>query len=183
MRKKKRALVDVDGVLLDFLTPSFAIIEMLTGKQYKPSDLTTWDIFDTVGKQWEQAFFDVCNLPGFARRCQPLPGAVEGMRRLQEVAEVYIVTSPMNHNPTWTHERVLSLMEHFGIHHKKIVHTSAKYLCVGDVLVDDRPSNIEAWEAEHLNGTGLLWDQPYNRDSKAGFRVLDWDQVLKVLNP
>jgi 5'(3')-deoxyribonucleotidase len=175
---KPRVLVDVDGVLADFLTPALKIIERLTGRAYRPEEILRWDLFETIGKEWEQPFLALCNEPGFAASCPVLPGAQEGLRALQEVATVYIVTSPLNHNPTWTHERELWLHDHFGIHHKQIVHTSAKYLCLGDVIIDDRPKNITDWEAEHPDGLGLLWDAPWNRLDDVRFRARSWEEVV-----
>ena len=97
---RPRVLLDVDGVLADFLTPALAFVEKLTGKTYQEADMTTWDIFEVVGKEWEQPFFEACNRPGFAASLAVYPGAQEGVARLREVAEVYIVTSPLNHNRT-----------------------------------------------------------------------------------
>lgn len=176
-----RVLIDVDGVLADFLAPSLPILAGLTGRAWTVDDFKTWDLFDTVPREYEQAFFAAVNQPGWCRSIPVFPLAQEGVRVLREMAEVYIVTSPMNHVPTWTHEREGWLKEHFHIPHKKVVHTSAKYLCVGDVLVDDRPANIESWEEEHQDGLGLLWDQPYNRDYQARSRVSTWTEVIDVV--
>ena len=178
--RRPRVFLDVDGVLADFLTASIPILNDLTGKTWVEGDFKTWDIFETVPKLFEQIFFDAVNKVGWCRSLPAYEAALIGVPPLVESTDLFIVTSPMNHVPTWTYEREGWLHEHFGIHHKRVVHTSAKFLCIGDVLVDDRPSNIEAWEAEHPGGLGLLWDQPYNRTSTAGVRVSTWKQVQFV---
>lgn len=180
---RPRVLLDVDGVLADFLTPALDVIERLTGIRYDPAQITTWDIFDTVGKEWEQPFFEACNTRGFAASLSVYPGAQEGVTALREVAEVYIVTSPLNHNPTWTYERELWLKEHFGIPANRIVHTSAKFLCRGDALVDDRPHNIQRWNEEHPEKQGLLWDASWNRTETGLIRVLGWADLLTRVTP
>lgn len=179
--KRPRVLLDVDGVLADFLEASLTVIKNLSGKTYTIDDFKTWDLFETVPRAFEQPFYDAVNRPGWCRALQVYPGAIEGVRALRQVSDLYVVTSPLNHVPTWTHEREAWLHEHFGIPHKQVVHTSAKYLCLGDLLIDDRPANIEKWEAEHPNGRGLLWDQPYNHGSNAGIRVKDWNDVQKFV--
>ena len=180
---KPRVLLDVDGVLADFLTPSLGLIEKLTGRKYTVDEMVTWDIFEVVGKEWEQPFFEACNQPGFAASLDVYQGAKEGVARLHEIAEVYIVTSPLNHNPTWTHEREKWLKQHFDIPHNRVVHTSAKHLCIGDALIDDRPYNVQKWGYEHPAGTGLLWDAPWNRRDKVpGVRVHDWREANSIIS-
>ena len=179
--KQPRMLVDVDGVLADFLTPSLAILSDLTNRRWVSEDFRTWDLFDLIPRTFEKPFFDAVNQPGWCMNIPVYEGAVTGITRLRELTDLYIVTSPMNHVPTWTHEREKWLREHFSISHKRVVHTSAKFLCLGDFLVDDKPANIEAWEAEHAHGTGLLWDQPYNRSSEAGYRVQNWGDIQKAV--
>lgn len=179
--RKPRVLLDVDGVLADFLTPSFAILNRLSGLSHVAADLKEWDLFSLFPRTVEDAFYDECNKPGFCSSLPVLPGAVEFVAGLREVADVYIVTSPMNHNQTWTWERQQWLKQHFDVPHRHIVHTSAKYLCVGDVLIDDRPLNIEEWEREHAKGVGALWDAPYNKSSNTGMRVIGPHHALALV--
>jgi 5'(3')-deoxyribonucleotidase len=177
---RSRILLDVDGVLADFLTPAIVILRRLTGKPWTHQDMPTWDLFDVVGHEWEKRFFQECGRRGFAESLDVYAGAREGVAQLQQISDIYIVTSPMQHNPTWTYERESWLQKHFEIPASKVVHTSAKYLCRGDILVDDRPANVEKWIAQHPNGIGLLWDQPYNRSQTHLRRASSWQQVLDV---
>lgn len=180
--KRPRILIDVDGVLANFVQHSLPVLEELTGQAWKMEDFHAWDLFDTIDRKYEAPFFDAVNKLGWCRSIPVYPGAQEGIKAVQEVGEVYIVTSPMNHVPTWTHEREGWLKEHFGIPHKKVVHTSAKYLCIGDILLDDKPANIESWAKEHPRGLGLLWDQPYNRSQEVGRRVSTWAEVVSAVS-
>jgi len=179
--KRPRVLLDADGVLADFLGQSLDVLAEISGQKWHIDQFKTWDIFETVPSRYEKVFFETINQLGWCRSLPVYPEAVAGVTRLREIAEIYIVTSPMNHIPTWMFERERWVEEHFGIHHKKVVHTSAKYLCTADVLIDDRPANIQAWEREHPEGLGLLWDQPYNRGEEVGLRVQSWAQVHAVV--
>jgi 5'(3')-deoxyribonucleotidase len=179
--KLPRVLVDVDGVLADFLAPSLPLLKELTGKDWDLSEFHSWDIFDTVDRQFEDAFFDRINCLGWCRNIPVFEGAQEAMARVAELADVYVVTSPMNHIPTWMHEREQWLKAHFNISPKKVVHTSAKYLCTGDVLIDDKPANVDAWLNEQP-GIGILFPQPYNqRMASRGLRAKGWGDVIKVI--
>lgn len=179
---KPRVLLDVDGVLADFLTPSFAILNAITGLKHKPEDLREWDLFSLYPRTAESAFYDECNAPGLCAGLPIIPGAQAFVASLLQFADVYVVTSPMNHNRTWAWEREQWLQKHFDIPAKKVVHTSAKYLCLGDVLIDDKPSNIEAWERAHgPKGIGLLWDAPYNQGVEVGRRMLTPKHAIAFL--
>ncbi len=50
----------------------------------------------------------------------------------------------------------------------------------GDVLVDDKPSNVMAWEAQHPDGIGVVWAQPYNVDYP-GLRVAGWEALIRLV--
>lgn len=180
--KKPRVLLDVDGVLADFLQPAFTTLNTLAGTNHHPSQQVEWDVFSLFDEAAHgPSFFRACNQRGWCRSIPVYDGAKEGYAQLANVADVYVVTSPMNHNETWTHEREAWLLEHFGIPHKRIVHTSAKFLVKGDVLIDDKPSNVSDWLEHHPTGLGLLWDQTYNRQATAGVRVTSWAEALDRL--
>lgn len=46
-------------------------------------------------------------------------------------------------------ERTRWLVRHFDAKPSQIMHTSAKHLVRGDVLIDDKPTTIERWA--HVN--------------------------------
>jgi 5'(3')-deoxyribonucleotidase len=119
---------------------------------------------------------------GFARHLDVYPGAIDGVRRLQQIAEVYIVTSPWNSNPTWCHDREAWLERHFGIPHARVIHTSAKHLIAGDVLVDDKTSTCDQWRAAWPSGVAVLWSTLHNRrDLWDGPCTSDWDHLIEIV--
>lgn len=152
-----------------------------SGNSWVATDVRTWDIFQSIGDaELEEHVYKEIKKPGGCRTLGVLAGAQEGVKRLQELADVYIVTSPFNGSSTWVHERELWLEEHFGIHHKNIVHTKAKYLCAGDFFVDDRPENVWKWQ-EKNTGMALLWDLPCNRGVRNVRRVSSWHELYDLV--
>jgi len=109
-----------------------------------------------------RACYDLWQAPGFCRSFEPYSGAVEAIDALEEVMDVYIVTSPMR-SPTWVHERSEWLSEHFGIPRNRQVHTQAKYLVSGDLFIDDNPEHVKEWAEHNPRGMPVLWDRPYNQ--------------------
>ena len=183
LRTRPRVLLDADEVLADFQGSVLGIISRVTGKPVCPSDCKQWDFFSQFLQTPEhhaEAMSEV-GLPGFCASIAPLPGAQEGVARLREVADVYVVTSPFDSTP-WVQERYAWLWEHFQIPRKHVVFTSSKFLVDGDMLVDDRPENVINWKIAYPDRQALLWDIPNTRGQHPELdRVSSWDQVLDRL--
>lgn len=189
--RRLRVLVDADGVLGNFVGAFAAIIRRECGVEIGEHDVTGWDIFAAIRhrfddeKRWKLAK-NLCHTAafseGFHDLIEPYPGAVEGVRELEQHADVYIVTSPW-HGPFWTYERDAWLKTHFGIGRDRIVHTSAKHLCVGQALIDDRAENCQAWTDAHPSGIGILWDRPWNADADidGAVRMREWPAVVEMV--
>ena len=164
MGRARRVGIDVDGVLADLLTPGLALLSRWTGKEITPDHLQEWSFDNLIPEGRIGEFWEEMGSPGMCGSFEPYPGAVQGVKRLQEVCDVYIVTSALHTGKTWTYERDNWLMKHFGIPRSRIVHTQAKYTFYGMALVDDKPLNIELWAATHPGQLPVLWTQPYNKD-------------------
>lgn len=180
----KTILLDVDGVLCDFVSGYLTLVYEETGRQFEHHHVTQFDLKRALGLSDTESASVAQRVqqPGFCAGLAPLPGAVDGVRLLQEVADVYIVTSPWNSNPTWTHEREKWLAAHFGIHHSHVLHGSAKHLVVGDVFIDDRAETIVKWNAAHPGKTAVLWETPWNAGNAwPGVLTNDWTRVRTLV--
>lgn len=184
MNRKPRVLIDVDGVLADFLTGALKVINQVTDGCFIPSDVTQWDIFESLelNQEIEDKCYEVFKSKNYAQNLRPYCGAKETIATLKEIADVFIVTSPI-HSETWVHDRTEWLQNELGIGEKETVHTSAKYLISGDVLVDDRPENVRTWLEHNPSGVGILWGHSYNKDVDVGFRVENenWDTLISIV--
>lgn len=178
-QRRKRLLVDVDEVLADFQTPALEIAHRLTGKRLTPFDYEVWDMFTLFTEAEKRAIFEEIEKPGFCRTLLPRPGAIEAIREIQTLVDVYPVTSPF-HSLTWVHERNAWLQEHFGFKSSQVVHTSAKFLVLGDAFIDDNPSHVAAWQAEHPGGVPMLWHIENTRTMTEfdPLRVKTWGEVI-----
>ena len=181
MATRQRILLDVDGVLADFVSSALQVIERVTGKKPVPEVHHDWDMFKPYPKDVEDAFYREFKREGWCINLPVYPGARAGVDLLREYADVYYVTSPMSNAPYWAHERTLWLIRHFAANDRQVVHTNAKYVCVGDILVDDKIEHLQQWERHHPNGIPVLWDQPYNRKNTSYQRARTWQDVLTHL--
>lgn len=204
MTYKPTVLLDVDGVLADFISGALANLKRLFDIDGKHDHVINWHFETCFGLTSAQAkqLHDSWTEPGFCAGLPPYVGAVDGVNALREYANVYPLTAPFNSVP-WVSERDAWLGKHFGFSRKAITHTEAKYLVKGDVFVDDKTEHVIAWQAAHPQGVGILWAQPYNVDSvlpkpKAfalgavnaheftgpawdGLRTNDWSEVLAIV--
>jgi 5'(3')-deoxyribonucleotidase len=114
----------------------------------------------------------------------PYPGVVNAVSRLHQLVDVFAVTAPMKKSPRWTSDRDQWCEEVLGIPFERMVHTKAKYIFSGDMLVDDKPQNIEEWAEEHA-GVPVLWTQPYNKNhhfnpaiERRVVRTNSWEDII-----
>lgn len=183
--QRPTVLLDCDGVLSDFIGAVLPIVYVETGRYYEPHHVDRFDFCAALGLSDDEKRFvmrEISSREGFCHNLDVLPGAVEGVARLGEIAEVYVVTSPWNSNRTWVHEREAWLAENFRIPHRRVIHTSAKHLVRGDVLVDDKTPTCAEWQAAHPKGIAVQWKTPHNRkDEWSGWATDGWDALREIV--
>lgn len=198
-QQDRRFLVDVDGVLGDFTTAFLKHANAIAGTHYQHDDVTEWDLCALPKlREVESDIWGTVGRPGFARTLQPYPGAVDAVRELQKLGEVFVVTSPLwvhegeagrddQHGRTFCYDRVKWLGEHFGIDAKHVIFGYHKHLVEGSALIDDRVENVERWLEAHggkRDTAAILWAQLYNEHGKQHPRMLrtnDWEDALTFL--
>lgn len=175
MENKLRYLIDCDGVVADF---SRHVIEC-TGSSLTPADITEWNIFKLVGEadgggKMRHAY-DLMEDTEFWRSLPLLEGAEEGIRKIKEAGhDVYWVTSPWPTCSGWDVARREWLCSNFEwATNDHVIITSAKYVCLGDVFIDDHIKNVEKWKQWHPTKSGLLMKAPYNQNHE-GLEFFSW---------
>lgn len=183
-RRLKRVLSDCDGCMSDYVDIALETIEAMTGDKHGADEIVKWDVLESIGKTHLDADFRAFVERGnWARRMAVIPGAREGVKRLQLLADEFIiVTSPFSAT-SWVNERNEWLKEHFGIEKKHIVHTSAKHVCSGDVFIEDNVDNLTSWVSHNEVGMGFLIDSPWNKGyhHPRVMRVRDMIEVADVV--
>lgn len=185
MNKRARILVDCDGILGNFVDPTLDLIHQHTGDRHSRDEITQWDVFASVGKKEHEHILDsAVRAGGFALNMPVLPGAKEALARLEELGDVFIVTSNYG-APNWVDERDQWFAKNFNFSRKKIINASAKFAVQGEALIDDSDSNLKLWSEQWYNkhGIPLLFDSPWNRhvEHPGVHRVSDWDSLIDKL--
>ena len=179
-----RILLDCDGVLADFVRAYLWHVNKIHARRiptaYSPDDVTQWDIASalSLSKETEDEASAIMGRPGECLKISAYLGSSEGVRMLQELGDVHIVTTPFPPSETWTSQREKWLAVHYGIPRSRVCHAYDKTIVAGDVLIDDKTSTLVAWKRAHPGGVAILWDRPWNRgDAWSGMRATSWQEV------
>lgn len=116
----KTIFFDMDGVLVEF-------------------NSALRHIDDETIRRYEGHYQDI---PGFFALMDPMPGAIEAVKKLSQHYEVFILsTAPWKNPSSWSDKRIW-VEKFFGdIFFKRIILTHRKDLVMGDYLIDDWGKN------------------------------------------
>lgn len=178
-----RALLDVDGVLGDF--PSCAL-RWLNGRGWSRAQpltieqITQHDILKAFGvENLQDAFDQWCADTDVCRHMPVYEGAQAFVEELKSFADVVIVTASYGAVRGWESARRAWLLEHFGITKRDVVFCKRKELVAGNMLLDDKLRNIDAWRnAWGHQGAAVVFDRPWNQGIQ--LRVKSYDAALKI---
>lgn len=178
-------LLDVDGVVADFVSYYLDVVRRRLKRDFRQEDVTAWDVGSALSLSdydRELVHRDLF-APGVAYHMPIYSGAWTGVRNLNEIAQVVFVTSHLKENLTWVSDRDRWIDFHFGPSAPPTVYTHHKHLVRGDVLVDDKPSAVEKWRQANPNGLGVLWDGPWNRDANidGAVRLNSWVDLRELI--
>jgi 5'-nucleotidase len=172
-------LIDMDGVLADFVT-GFKAAWANHGLPDYFGRWEQWDLTHYIPVQEHKDMVDVvmCQ-PGLFRGLPVMPGAVDAVLGLMaEGHQVWICSTPVANSPCCMDEKLAWLKEHFGAAvAKRAILTQDKTIVRGEILVDDRPdihgALAPSWEH-------VVYDQPYNREvtDKRRMTWANWRNVL-----
>ena len=193
-KNKPVVLLDVDGVIANFVDPFIKMTNITLGTSFKPEDVTEYNIqksLELSDKQFKRVGIAIGNISayggsGMASDIEPLPGAVAGVKSLIDVSNIYFVTSVFDVCPRWSYDRKKWLCKYFGDEiGRRTIFTGHKYMVRGDIFVDDMPYHVDSWAKENY-GYAILWKQHYNKnDSSTNTNVIhtdSWNDILDLID-
>lgn len=173
-------VVDQDQVLAKWVERILEWYNEDKGTSFTRDDITKWDMSSNLGPHSGDFLRSCMRYPELYRDLEPVEGALYGMKRLKELGhDVVIATAVPRCAGIAYHgklEWIRRNMPWFDL--KNFIAIQRKDLLVGDILLDDGPHNIEAW-----NKTGrasVIFDAPWNRDL-LGLRVKHWNEFLEYV--
>ncbi len=182
---RPRILFDVDGVLTTGFVDEFCRIASAYHKRsIAPVDIDEWDIKKalSLSKDAEDHIYDRIGQPGICFSFMPAPGMRELVQWAQGWADVYACTSPVDSSPHWEYERRRWCEEVIGIPRKRVISTGDKAPIEGNVLIEDKLSNLEAWAGAHPSAIPILYRTLHNRKDKwSGVEAFDCVSLHSLL--
>lgn len=144
---------DVDGVLLDHLTPWVQVVNAVFHTDLKPADVTRWEWGTLVG---DPERVNALRMPELYRVMKPMPGAQAAVKCFARLGFRQVVVS--HDYASHAKEKAAAIRRLFPLLNTIVFAQDKNTVVRGGILIDDY----------HGNKPDILIDAPYNREA-------DWD--------
>ena len=181
--KKKDLLIDMDGVLVHLLGSWLENYRNATGDNVQPVDITEWEVSRFVKEP--KVLCSLLNEEGAFFEPAPLRDVLDWFPRLlkSNKARVTILTQAPTGSKTAVYEKrqwMSKWFPSFNIHNMIFAHH--KYMIRGDLMLDDNPVHLEKAKESDPSIITVVFDQLYNKDAKADYRVSTWEEFYQLVN-
>ena len=172
-------LIDMDAILVDILKTWIPEINNRFKENLSLEDVNNWNVGECC-KAGNQVY-EILHEKDFFFNLDPVPNAIETMKRLQEEGfEIFILTAPIMDSPFVFQEKIRWVQKHlpfFDIN--RVIFSNFKNQIKGDILFDDAPKNIDAFDR-----TSVIMDYPFNQgiQNKKAVRVKSWDEFYSFVH-
>ena len=185
---KKKILIDVDEVVCN--SSLLDAINEFLNTNYKLEDFNEYYIDSVIPDEKKEAFYQSISNYDFYENARIIDGAVEVIKELSKVYDVYICSScvmfyNMQNSGIYFKYKYDFLLKHFPfLNPERFVFTGYKNFFVADVQIDDR---IDHLEGEYVK-TKLLMTAYHNKNiseeelkTKGVVRVNSWNEIKNLL--
>lgn len=171
----KTVLLDMDGVLVDFVPHWCNYLNLFEGVDIRPDQVTKYALHDcnVVAGVPKEALYRPFQTKGFFRTAPMMPGARAFIKKLQaleseEDFQFFIVSHPAG--PDSAKEKLEWLDGTFGPD-IKCIFTKHKYMVAGDLLVDDCVEYVKKFLAHQPKARAIIPDTSYLKNEIKRFGV------------
>ncbi len=177
----KTVYVDMDGILNKFWEPYTQYYNQIyqDKKWLNANDLTNYSVAKCLGlvdqNMADRLDLSIMSKQEFWLNIPVYDGAIEAMERLCERFNVYVLSTPWNGYKDCMRDKMMWMESKFPFFStKNMIFTHHKGLLRGDVIVDDHPKNLRAFQGKTATIT-----YPYNADVNVDFRSSSWREIGK----
>ncbi|WP_373757500.1 hypothetical protein, partial [Jeotgalibaca porci] len=173
MTDKISIAIDMDDVLAGTTEKMVLSYNTLKKTNYIPDDLLTLDLETVFDETTMMQMFNEINSPGFTRDLVVKENAIEVVKELNDVYDVYIATAAME-IPGSFQDKFEWLQENFpflDVNH--YIYCGNKKVVRSDYLIDDNVKQLH-----QFRGTGILYTAHFNHKIEAPFTRIDsWTEA------
>jgi 5'(3')-deoxyribonucleotidase len=164
---KPIVLLDVDGVMTHHNQEFLSDINELFGADYKVDDIVDFDYSFLKDDEREHIYYlwNNCSYDGYSLS----EHEQDVLKWLRSVSRVVACSTPFAGH---IESKYRFLTRYFK--YEDIVLCKDKWLIGGDILVDDKPSNIEKFRT--VGKHAIVFDQPWNKEVR-GPRAMDFESI------
>lgn len=179
-------LMDCDGVMCNYVSKYIEVANKVLNLDLKVDQVTEFDAAKCLSLSNEDHLFLKNEMAKMrlADKLDPYPEAIEAIKEIAKISNLYFLTSPFRKCPTWTFDRTKWLKRYFGTElSKKTIFTYHKYLVHGDIFIDDCVDNLNKW-IEFNSGTPILFAQKYNENDLLNEKITrtsDWNYITNLV--
>ena len=168
--------VDMDEVIADTYQAHIDLYNNKYNANLKKEDCLGSEVWQMVPPEHQSYVRNHANERGFFADLEVMKDSQEVLRELQSKYDVYIASAAMQFK-TSLEEKAEWLDLHFPfIPWQNRILCGHKHILKGDVLIDDRSYNLEAFD-----GRGIQYSSPHNSNTKGFDRADTWQEVAKLL--
>jgi 5'(3')-deoxyribonucleotidase len=142
-----------------------------TDKFLTLDQITNWDMHTLVPETF--AIYKFIERKDFFRKLPPIPGAIEGTKKLLDSGhDVTLLSAGSGHALS---DKAFWIMEHMEFMKNRAVFTHGKTpkgAFRADVLIDDGPHNISGFRKENPNAFIVAIDYPYTAPARGDADLL-----------
>lgn len=181
--------VDVDGVLLDIITPYINIYNQKFKSNFKKEDVQRWDFYIDWNLSEEEAFEIFYKIYNNAVSVSLIDNeAPVFLQKLNQDHQIDILSARTFKFKSQLREKLDTFNIKKGLHYQKLILVEAKPYDIKlqynyDIYIDDNPHLVEKVKNKK-KATLLLFDQPWNNDCICKdnvIRVKTWKEIYNKI--
>lgn len=183
MGPQLRVGIDLDGVVADFVTGWISRYNAEFGARLRAADAVEWRAaarmthFGSTSRFWAWARAAGPDGHTLFRHLPAYPGAVEGLRALQRLAHVVIVTT----KPRWAISDTLGWLGDLGLPLREVHITDDKAGVECAVYVEDSLHHLAQLRRRRAGSVVCRWVRPWNSPVEGCLDVHTWQDVHIVV--
>jgi len=172
----KLIMLDVDAVVADLHAEWLRLYNHDYNDQLMVEEITDWDMTKFVKPECGKSIYKYLEFPDLYNQIQPIDGALSGVKHLRSLGHRVVFAT----SGTYSHPKYHWLVRNDfdpGEWGRDYMVVHDKGLLKGDLLIDDRPKNIEDFGSPK----SIIFSQPWNKTFFWNYRAESWHDVTRII--